>query len=412
MRVLWFATSSINPKLAKHGYNGGGWVAELQEELKKKGVTMALASYGDFDETKYEYDGYTYYFIKKKKRSFFEKLNNLFNPRTMKYEKRNWPFYISQMNEIIADYKPDIIQVFGTEQRYGLISAHTDVPVVIHLQGILSAYQYAFLIPGVSLLSYCFLNFNLKKVWSRYQICEEWYRETEREREIIGNCKYFIGRTEWDKACITSLCKNLHYYYGSEILRKVFYDSSQRIQPSILTIITTSSGALYKGFDIVLNTAKILKDQLHVDFIWKVFGDVNPKFYESLTEVRHEDVNIELCGVVNAQQLKDALLECTLYFHPSYIENSPNSVCEAQICGCPVVACYVGGVGNLVHHKEDGFLIPANDPFMGAYRILQLYNDKTTNKKMGEKAKIIALKRHDRKKIVEEILEIYKDVIG
>lgn len=412
MRVLWFASSVLNPQLGKHGYNGGGWVDALQQELKSKGITMALACYGDdIDCKKLRHNGYEYYFINRAKRTFAEKINNIFYPRTMKYEKASWSFYISQMKSIIDDFKPDIIQVFGSEQRYGLIAKYTDIPVVIHLQGILSGCQYTFLPPSVSLHTFCFQDSNPKYIWSRYQIYQEWFREVGREHEILQNCKFFIGRTEWDKACISSLNSNFRYFYGSEILRSEFYEMHDRVIPSRLTITTTISSAIYKGFDIILNTAKILKEFYSIDFTWKVYGNVSPKFFENITGIQHERVNIDLCGVVNARQLKDSLSECTLYFHPSYIDNSPNSICEAQICGCPVVACHVGGVGSLVHHKQDGFLIPANDPFMGAYRIMQLYNDKELNGIMGGKAKNAALIRHDRKRIVDGLLDIYKEIL-
>ena len=45
-------------------------------------------------------------------------------------------------------------------------------------------------------------------------------------------------------------------------------------------------------------------------------------------------------------------------FHSSYIENSPNSVGEAQMVGVPVVASRVGGTDSMVEHGKTGFMYP------------------------------------------------------
>ena len=41
--------------------------------------------------------------------------------------------------------------------------------------------------------------------------------------------------------------------------------------------------------------------------------------------------NITLRGIVSAEELANSLSEATVYVHPSYIDNSPNSICEAQV---------------------------------------------------------------------------------
>lgn len=39
---------------------------------------------------------------------------------------------------VVEDFNPHIIQVFGSENIYGLIAGHCSVPVVLHVQGILT----------------------------------------------------------------------------------------------------------------------------------------------------------------------------------------------------------------------------------------------------------------------------------
>ena len=132
---------------------------------------------------------------------------------------------------------------------------------------------------------------------------------------------------------------------------------------------------------------------------------------EKITGLKHADVNVKLCGVASPQKLRDELLNSTLYFHSSYVENSPNSVCEAQILGIPVVASRVGGTDSLVEHGETGFLYPVTDPYMAAYYIKYLVDNPKENVAIGNAAKQVATVRHNKKKIVDELMETYQEMI-
>lgn len=407
MRILFFASTPLNPRGYNHKYNGGGWIAAIHRELLDRKYKIGFTYLSDMSDKYVDEEGTTYYPVRAKVKSFKEKIFNALYPRNAKYEMLRAEANIKSFRTVVEDFKPDLIHIFGSEQCYGLIAKYTDIPVVIHLQGIINAYTNAFLIPGVSLMSYSLQSFYPSKIWARYQITNEWYRLSVREREIFKYCRNYIGRTIWDKACINALCNDYKYFYGGEMLRDPFYSIPNRKIPKRLTIITTSSAALYKGFDVILKTAKALYDRIGDNFEWIVYGNINPGFFEKMTHISHKNVNIKLEGVANAERLVDSFSHCTLYFHPSYIENSPNSLCEAQISGCPVVACHVGGIESLVAHGENGFIVPANDPYLGAYRILQLYNDKILNHNMGVSGRETAMKRHNREIILNEVVNTY-----
>jgi glycosyltransferase involved in cell wall biosynthesis len=60
--------------------------------------------------------------------------------------------------------------------------------------------------------------------------------------------------------------------------------------------------------------------------------------------------------------------------------------------------------------SKTGFLIPTNDPYTAASRIVQISNNEELNTTIGHQAKEIALKRHDTKTIVDELLNTYRAV--
>ncbi|MBO5613031.1 MAG: glycosyltransferase [Prevotella sp.] len=415
MRVLWFTNNPCNYK-ASGGYHGGGWMSSLQDVIQsydKEKVELGISFCMDGQPEKEVQEDVTYYPVPSHSKPIKDKILDLIHYKDVSRDEILWQHYVSHFKRVIEDFKPDVIEVFGSELYTGLgaiAAKEMKVPCVLHLQGILSLYIYTFLPTGVSRSSYIKKD-GIKGAYSNFQLLTYWKRSCHREKAILRAVNHVIGRTEWDRYALEVLNPDAKYHWGGEILRSCFYEKGERKIPSKPVITTTSSGASYKGFDIVLKTADILKNECGLDFEWNVYGNVEPTFFERLTGINHKDVNVILKGVASAEQLREAMLKSTLYFQPSYIENSPNSVAEAQILGLPVVATNVGGTSSMVEHGETGFLFPVTDPYMAAYYVRCLMQDNNKNIAMGKKGQTVAKQRHDRDTIVKELIETYKKVM-
>lgn len=419
MRVLWFTNSSCN-YMSGGGYNGGGWMTALQDAINSPSISsyiggqkieLGICFCMNGQPEKVEQDDVVYYPVSTAVKSVNDKILDALYPCDVHRDEVLWGHYISSFKRVIEDFQPDVIEIFGSELYMGLAAMTTDRPCVLHIQGLLSLYIYIYLPTGVSQWSYIMKD-GLRGAFGNWQYLNYWRRSAYREKLIFKHLKHVIGRTHWDKNATLILNPDAQYHYGGEMLRACFYEPSTRSVSDKLTITTTSSGATYKGFDLVLKIANILKDECHIDFEWNVYGNVDSKFFEKLTGIKHNNVNVNLCGVASAEELRESMLKSTLYVQPSYTENSPNSVCEAQMLGVPVVATNVGGTSSLVEHDKTGLLFPATDPYMGAYCIKRLYEDRNLNIKMGEEGKSIAFARHDKKKIVEGLVNTYKEIIA
>ena len=165
---------------------------------------------------------------------------------------------------------------------------------------------------------------------------------------------------------------------------------------------------MYKGIDMVCKCVELLQSEYEVDFVWRVFGNVNKHQIKVTTKSSACFQHVEFLGVAGPEEIKSAINESTVFVHPSYIDNSPNSVCEAQILGCSVVAQNVGGLASLVKHECDGILVPANDPYQMASAIMQLYENRELNMKMGANAQSEAIVRHNRACIIKDLKCIYE----
>lgn len=415
MRILWITATAGNYKsshLGGGGYNGGGWISSMQNELIKRNyIKLGIAFCRNGEPVKVEQDGVVYYPVPHHTKSKKDKVIDLLKLNDATRDEVLWPYYEQKFKEVIEDFKPDVIHIFGSELYHGLAARVVgSIPMVLHIQGLLSLYIYILLPPEISHREYVMSGKGLKGKFHNLQYLAYWNRSVYREKAILSVVPNVIGRTDWDRQAMAVLNPKAKYFYGGEILRDVFYVEKERQIPKIPTITTTISFPTYKGYDIILKTAHILKKELHLDFQWNVYGNINPKFMEKHTGLKHQDLNISLCGVASAEQLCDALLSSTMYFHSSYIENSPNSVGEAQMVGVPVVASRVGGTDSMVEHGETGFLYPATDPYMAAYYIKRLIDNKEENVTIGKKAREVAMTRHDKKQIVEELLDVYNQI--
>lgn len=395
MRVLWFTNTPSCYSQKSNVYNGGGWISSLESELKKvSGIELGVCFYSGRSGSGYrkeEQDGTVYYLLPRPVKSVSYIIRTVFADP----EKSTWyheKLAIPALVKIVNDFQPDVIHVFGSENIYGILAAYVPIPVVLHIQGILTTCLNAFLPPFVSWGMYMLQDKSLKNILRRMSDRIAWRRNSVTEQRMVRVVKYYMGRTVWDERVTRLLNPDAEYYHCDEILRSVFYTSSEeRKLPTRPVFVTTISSQYYKGFDLVLKTAEMLKT-VSDDFEWLVFGDINPKFLEKVFKIRHGDVNIRMVGVGSAEQIKDAILHSTAYVHTSYIDNASNSLCEAQILGVPGIATNVGGIPSVIDDGVSGFLVPANDPYQMAYLMKYLYDNKEMNIAMGRAAKEAALK--------------------
>jgi len=77
----------------------------------------------------------------------------------------------------------------------------------------------------------------------------------------------------------------------------------------------------------------------------------------------------------------------------------------------PCVASNTGGTMDILKHKEEGFLYPYNDSAMLAEYISKYFENDELCLEYGKNAQQTALKRHNAKENLANMVKIYKDII-
>lgn len=407
MRVLWFACSSACYEKAKQG----SWVEALEFVVKKnlKDVDLGIAFEHPYDKSKVERDGVVYYPIKLNL-SFWDKIESKWN-----FSKRDERL-LHEYKKVIDDFNPDIIQCFGTEWPYGLISKFVKKPVIIHLMGCRNYISYS---KRQILHKYDYVMENLLRPWSiikyyydkRCELYENW-----REREIFAHNRYFMGRTLWDKNIVKYFSPGSNYFHCEEAIREELLNSPYQWKYSDSPkkrFLTIANPSILKGNTHILQTASILKYEFGLDFEWRVTCNENDyRQFEKITGINHRDVNIKMIGRINANEIAKELSETQICIHISIIDNSPNSLCEAQLIGTPIIASNVGGISQLVKDGETGLLFPYNEPYTLAFKILDIYSNESILETLSEKERAVSHQRHDSNSISQKVSEIYKWIIN
>ena len=403
-RVMWFEVTEPS------GYRNSssviaGWQDSLEKIVVSENIELIIVFEDKTGTLKTKKCGNVSYVPISTHLSLIDRITSRFSWEPLKKK-------ILQIAPVIVNqYNPDVIQVFGTEWPFGLIAASTGVPVVVHIQGSMVPYNNAYYPPNYSLCSQLlYLAPNVKKM---LKVLCDYYKTKSREKiekQVWRTVKYYMGRTAWDSALAHVMHKDCCYYHVDEALRPCFFVEAKCWKPSkTMKLISTGCSSFWKGPEMMLKTAKILKE-MGFDFEWIVAGNMPAhlkKFVERKEKTTFEQNNIRLVGFMNASSLIEKLTESTCYVHTAYIENSPNSICEAQVLGVPVVSTNVGGISTLLEDYDNSIMVPANDPWQMAYAIVHFYGNSTKMRISNEGA----LLRHSPENIKLQLLNAYDRIV-
>lgn len=404
MRVLWFS-----PTPSLYNYNnskGGGWVASLEKIVKKqlKDIELGVAFEAHDDNFKIKQNRTTYYPIRR--------VNGLLDSLKVKIHG-NYDFHMIKdaIEKIINDFKPEIIHCFGSEWSYAMISTYVNVPVVVHMQGFLDIYSLS------SELVYSKNDEGCRRIKPSYWLDKRnAQKRVNMEVLLMKNNQYFMGRTNWDKNIVKYYSPNSYYYYCPESIRSDIYDSEEHWslpQDNHMKIVSISSGNRLKGNEIILRTAYLLKTRFGFNFEWRVAGDKwGMADATKRTGIHPDDVNIKMIGRISSKQIVNELCSAHCYVHPAVIDNSPNSLCEAQLIGCPVIAANVGGIPQMVNDGKTGLLYPYNEPHTLSFTLMHLFDDKILMKELSLNEIAMSKDRHDPIKLSVTLHSIYVDIIS
>src|SRR5882724_2493605 len=342
MRILWFTNDPLPVAHKRRGpvpLGTGGWMPSLLEHLVRvPGIQVEVATaHQGVPDDQFQDDGVEYFVMGQRKyQPFFT------------HTRRD----LERCVDLVRQRNPDLIHIHGTERYFGLLPARKMIstPCVISLQGLLGPYVDSFF-GGLSPLdiwrSERFIEVATRRglLWRYRDYCEG----ARREREILQGAKTVLGRTDWDRAHAWSMNPQAEYHHVGEVLRKDFRQEQWDVRRCERhSIIFTNAGDPRRGTETLLRALMMVHREFP-DARLRLAGGLGVRYgYDRFLRRMIADNNlsgsVEYLGRLDAASMAKELARSHIFAIASYIENSPNSLCEAMQVGMPCVASYVGGI--------------------------------------------------------------------
>ncbi len=405
LRVAWIIPGALGEQFPQGQKDAGSgtWVRALLEQVRRDpSVALTVITFHPkLADHRLEKEGVTFI-----NRQCPERLNDWLD----------WTEPVRKVFSTLTFDEFDLVHIHGTEQRHSPLGLEIkDCPVVWSLQGVLGHYWQNYrgsfdfveewrtvglkdLIKG---RGYVFSQVTMRK-------------RAAAERKILQAGRHFMGRTGWDQGIIRLENPGACYWKVGEALREPFFGPSWNWEGCTRqTVFFTNLVNNYKGGDVLIEAVRLLKAKWPALKI-RCAGSFSQAGFAQALRRRMEEAGVSECfeflGHLSAQTIADELRKAQVAINPSFIDNSPNSVGEAQCIGTPVLAADVGGVRSMVEHEVTGLLVPARDAIHLASALDRLFGDESLCRSLSTNALRVARERHAPVKVWGELNEAYKRI--
>ncbi|MDE6891889.1 MAG: glycosyltransferase family 4 protein [Lachnospiraceae bacterium] len=337
--------------------------------------------------------------------------------------------------EIFRDFQPDMIHIFGTEFPHALAAARAfgkPERTLIGIQGLCGEIAKVYMagLPEAVRRKVTFRDFIRKDSIREQQ--EKFIRRGENEAEAIRNCGNITGRTRFDREGSARINPGARYYPMNETLREAFYEGEWHLGKCEPHSIFLGQGDYpLKGMHFVLEAMALLAGKYpdcklyvagnsvisHRTLKEKLKLPAYGKYLLSLIKRYGLEERVVMLGKLSGEEMKARYLKSSVFVCASVLENSPNTVGEAQLLGVPVAASMAGGIPDMITDGEDGLLFPAGDAAKLAEAIERLWDTGTDEnglclaERISGKARKRAREVHNGETNYRRLLRIYEEII-
>ncbi len=413
MKVLWITNIPFPDVCEKKGWVSpvmGGWMYSSARTLIENGdnISLAVATvYKGNNLEKHKINNIIYYLLP-------------LNGNMQKYSRLLEAYW----QNVTDDFEPDVTHLHGTEMAHGLayLNACPTIKTIVSIQGLVSVCARYYL-AGMNLWD--IVRSTTLRTWlgkdDLWQGKRNFHHRGEIEREIITRVKHVIGRTSWDEAHCMAINPNVTYHFCNETLRGEFYKhvwSYEKCEKHSIFLSQASYPIkglhqLIKALPFILRSypdtkvyvggVNIVKCDTWKEYLKKTgYG----RYIKYLMKKYRVENRFIFLGSLNEMQICEQYLKANVFVCPSSIENSPNSLGEAQLMGVPCVASYVGGVPDMMKGCEE-YMYRFEEVEMLAEKIKKCFSQQNfTSLCIYNNSK----KRHDKVLNARRLMAIYEEI--
>lgn len=171
------------------------------------------------------------------------------------------------------------------------------------------------------------------------------------------------------------------------------------IDKKIVLFAAVKASDKRKGTDYLIEASRLMA-QRNNDIHFLIAGNRSDEIEQQLALPAHST------GYVSPENMPDVYNAADVFVTPSLQENLPNTIMEAMSCGTPCVGFEIGGIPEMIDHKQNGYVARykvVEDLAEGLCRILESDEAETLSANAREKA----LSSYSENIVVQNYLELY-----
>jgi glycogen(starch) synthase len=163
-----------------------------------------------------------------------------------------------------------------------------------------------------------------------------------------------------------------------------------------------------KGFEIAIQAFALLKNSA-ARLLIVGNGEERSRLEQWVDQLGLES-SVEFIGALEKSEVPSLINRATLVIVPSYFESFGLVAVEAMQMQRPVIASNVGGLAEIIIHKETGLLVPPRDPLALSLAIRFLLENPETAIEMGIKGHKRAVKSFTLEQNVQQYEALHREL--
>lgn len=179
----------------------------------------------------------------------------------------------------------------------------------------------------------------------------------------------------------------------------------------IPTILFAGALRRVKGLTFLLDAIPLIKKEIPA-FKLIIAGDGPLRDQlENNVKTLHISEYVDFLGQIPNDQLLNVMKSSDVCILPSLSEGTPTVLFEALACKTPLIATRVGGISEVITHKDTGILIEPRNARAIADAVINLLQDNDTRQKLAEQGYSLIKSQYTIDKTASTLIEFFTMVL-
>ena len=204
-------------------------------------------------------------------------------------------------------------------------------------------------------------------------------------------------------------------FYPAELERKLLLREKLKLPRDRFIAIYTGRLVSYKGLPLLVRVWNDIRSK-HQDILLLLVGTGGLDMHNCEEELREYMIahRLEeyLCFTGAVQNVAEYLQASDLFVFPTENEAFGASVVEAMACALPVITTPVGGLKNIITHKENGILMQPGIARQLFEALDLMMSDTALRLRLGQTARLTIVDQYSIHQITRKYISLFQTILG